>query len=384
VQIGDQVGGQVGGAVAGIDPHKRSATVAVLSGVGGLVASASFAMTAAGIAALAGWLVEVGVPLSRIGVEGSAGLGMQVATALGALGYDVREVPANRTALRRRRRTRAKSDTHDAIAIAREVLADADLPPAGKHAQMPGAWQELSALHAWRASEVKARRRLLNEAEAVLTGLSAPVRDLLPDTRSVARRLGALTHLPQHQQRLSGGDVVRVRRALAIAARVAAADAVLKDLQRQAKPLLAALGCTLTSLPGVGVVAAMTLLAEIGDPTRFATEGAFARWCGIAPLEISSGEGDTRPLRHRLDLGGNRAVNSVLHIMHVTQARTQGAARDYLTHRLDTRPGQTPRMARRAHKRLLANVIIRRMWRDARTTTQPTTTTQTPQTATAA
>ena len=70
--------------------------------------------------------------------------------------------------------------------------------------------------------------------------------------------------------------------------------------------------------------------------------------------------------------------------MHVTQARTQGAARDYLTHRLDTRPGQTPRMARRAHKRLLANVIIRRMWRDARTTTQPTTTTQTPQTATAA
>ncbi len=56
---------------------------------------------------------------------------------------------------------------------------------------MPGAWQELSALHAWRASEVKARRRLLNEAEAVLTGLSAPVRDLLPDTRSVARRLGA-------------------------------------------------------------------------------------------------------------------------------------------------------------------------------------------------
>ncbi|MBK6873150.1 MAG: transposase [Kineosporiaceae bacterium] len=93
--------------------------MAVLSGVGGLVASASFAMTAAGIAALAGWLVEVGVPLSRIGVEGSAGLGMQVATALGALGYDVREVPANRTALRRRRRTRAKSDTHDAIAIAR-------------------------------------------------------------------------------------------------------------------------------------------------------------------------------------------------------------------------------------------------------------------------
>lgn len=362
---------QMGEAVAGIDPHKRSATVAVLTGVGGTVATASFAMTAAGIAQLVGWLAGLGMSLSRIGVEGSAGLGLQVSTALRAAGYAVREVPANRTAERRSRRTRAKSDTQDAIAIARETLADPDLPPAGKHDDASGAWRQLHALHQWRSSEAKARRRLLTEAEAVLTSLSAPVRDLLPETRSVTRRLAVLAAMDL--QELPGDDAVRVRRVRATADKIAATDRLLRDLERQAEPLLAALGCTLTSIPGVGVVSAMTLLAEVGDPTRFATESAFARWCGIAPLAISSGEGEGQPLRHRLDLGGNRAVNSVLHIVHVTQLRTQHSVRDYLRERLKTKPTQTPRMARRAHKRLLANVLIRHMWRDARRQTSTAT-----------
>ena len=41
-----------------------------------------------------------------------------------AAGYDVREVPASRTAERRKRRRRAKTDIEDAEAIARETLSD--------------------------------------------------------------------------------------------------------------------------------------------------------------------------------------------------------------------------------------------------------------------
>jgi hypothetical protein len=65
----------------------------------------------------------------------------------------------------------------------------------------------------------------------------------------------------------------------------------------------------------------MDLLTEIGDPCRFTSEGQFARWCAAAPIAVSSGEGDGPPRRHRLDLGGNRAVNSILHTVHVTQVR---------------------------------------------------------------
>jgi len=73
--------------------------------------------------------------------------------------------------------------------------------------------------------------------------------------------------------------------------------------------------------------------------------------------------GHGSPKRHRLDLAGNRQVNSILHIVHVTQARMHEPAKNYLTRR--NSDGKTPREARRCHKRQLANVIIRRMWNDA-------------------
>lgn len=60
---------------------------------------------------------------------------------------------------------------------------------------------------------------------------------------------------------------------------------------------------------------AATLIADVVDPYRF------ARWSGTGPVEPSSGEGAGAPVRHRLDFGGNRRVNSVLYIASVTQHR---------------------------------------------------------------
>ncbi len=116
-------------AVAGIDPHKRTATVAAVDVLGVLVISLSFAVTESGVADLLALLKSTCLNIDRIVVEGSGGLGRPVMLALAAAGYDVREVQANRTADRRRRRRRAKTDDEDAEAIARETLADPQLPP---------------------------------------------------------------------------------------------------------------------------------------------------------------------------------------------------------------------------------------------------------------
>ena len=190
--------------VAGIDPHKRTFTVAVLDERGGLHGVASFATSEQGLAVALAWLGEVGFDLVRVGVEGSAWLGNQVATFLAAAGYDVREVQASRTAERRRRRRRAKTDAEDAQAIARETLAHPDLPPAGKqHAPDPD-WEELVALRNQRRSLIAQRRRLLNEAESVLVGLPLVVRAVLPDTSQVRPRLRALTQGAADQLELTG------------------------------------------------------------------------------------------------------------------------------------------------------------------------------------
>jgi transposase len=55
-------------------------------------------------------------------------------------------------------------------------------------------------------------------------------------------------------------------------------------------------------------------------------------------------------------------VNSVLHLMHITQVRSYPPARDYIDRKRAEH--KTKREARRAHKRHLANVVIRRMWAD--------------------
>ena len=126
--------------------------------------------------------------------------------------------------------------------------------------------------------------------------------------------------------------------------------------------LLDAHGTTLRDEAGVGPRAAATLLCEVGDPGRFASESKFARWCGTGAVALSSAEGSGLPVRHRLDFGGNRTVNSVLYIASITQARDDSAAQAYLDRKITE--GKTKREARRAHKRHLANRIIRRMWRD--------------------
>ena len=99
-----------------------------------MVGSESFPISEEGIDRLLTFLLGIELTIDRIGVEGSGFLGRPLVLALSAAGYDVREVQANRTAERRKRRRRAKTDIKDAEAIARETLADPHLPPAGKHA----------------------------------------------------------------------------------------------------------------------------------------------------------------------------------------------------------------------------------------------------------
>ncbi|MFK0239199.1 IS110 family RNA-guided transposase [Streptomyces vinaceus] len=348
--------------VGGIDPHKHSATLAVVDGQGYLVDVASFQVTPAGIDGLLDFLTDIELVIDRIGVEGSAALGQPLALALSAAGYDVREVQPNRTAERRRRRRRAKTDIEDAEAIARETLADPHLPPAGKNAAPEAAWEELTAVHDWRDSLIMQRVRHLNEAEAVLVSLPLNIRSELPSTSRVLPRLETLATLADQWEELKAVDQVRLERLQAALADIRLLTGRIKTLDKKIPPLLAALGCTLTEICGIGPVTAMDLLVEVGDPCRFITEAQFARWCGSAPIALSSGEGHGPARRHRLDVGGNRDVNSILHIVHVTQVRCHEPARVYVARKISE--NKTKREARRAHKRQLANVIIRHMWKD--------------------
>ncbi|MGH3593136.1 MAG: IS110 family transposase [Pseudonocardiaceae bacterium] len=343
--------------MAGADTHKHSITFAVIDSTGGDVGVASFDVTMEGVTAILGWLRGLSVDVSRVGIEGSASWGLPVSKALVAAGFDVREVNPSRTSDRRRRRRRQKTDREDARAVAREVLADPSLPPAAAAQPVSAAHSEIAVVAERRRTLIRRRQRLLNEAEAVLSKLPLDVRAQLgPGT--VGARLRRLARLEKPR----GGELVEWLNEMLVD--LLEWEQRIDDLEERLPALLTACGSTLTEEVGIGSVSAAELVAQVGDPFRFRSEGAFARWAGVAPVATSSGEGDQEPVRHRLDLLGNRTVNRILFVMSVTQARHDDAGKAFLARK--RAEGKTGKEARRAHKRQLANRVIRRMWADHR------------------
>jgi len=350
--------------IAGVDPHKRTLTVGVVDGVGVEVAVASFANDGEGIAATIDWLDQFDVPVGRVGIEGSAGHGLNLARALDGAGHDVREVPARRTAQRRRERRRPKTDREDALAIARATQSDPHLGVARHLAGPDDVHAELGAVSQWRDALVGQRKTLLNQVENIIDKLPIDLIDHLGRGRAIAPRLARAIALDDHDH--DRATATRLARLRQIAGDIDDLSSRIKSLEQQLKTLVEATGSTLTEEVGISYVSAAVLLTEIGDPTRFRSEGAFSRWNGTGAVATSSGEGDRSPAHHRLDLTGNRRINSVLYVMSVVQGRVHPDAQDYLQRK--RHEGKTAKEARRAHKHLLSNRIIRRMWADHRRT----------------
>jgi transposase len=120
-------------------------------------------------------------------------------------------------------------------------------------------------------------------------------------------------------------------------------------------------GRPLEDLQGVGTNLAATIIAQAGDVRRFRNASAFARFCGAAPIPCGSGQTADR---HRLHRGGNRQLNAALYRIAIVQQRHHPQAKAFLARKIQE--GKTPREARRALKRHLANVLYRQLtaWSD--------------------
>lgn len=350
----------------GVDPHKKTLTASVLDCRGGVVATASFKVSGDGHRALEAWVAGLG-PVRRWGIEGASSLGRHTAMYLIRAGHDVRDVCPNRTNDRDRGRRCGKSDAIDSVKIAREVQADPDLPVAFKRAAGDVGPDEttecLAVYHQARRSLLKSRQHLLNEAEAILMALPEAVTAALPETSEVRPRLGALADLDAGVTAgLGRADRARLGVLEDHRADIVKLDQREAEITTELGRLVALAGSTLSKLCGIAQRSDAELLVEVGDPRRFASAASFARFNGTAPLPASSAEGDRAPLRHRLNRGGNRRVNAILHRMAVTQLRCDPRARKLFD---DARArGHTKKESMRILKRHLSNVVWRHMMSD--------------------
>ena len=125
-------------------------------------------------------------------------------------------------------------------------------------------------------------------------------------------------------------------------------DVQLDRLVAQAAP-------ELVCLPGIGTDHAATLLIVAGDnPQRLRSEASFASFCGVSPIEASSG----KVIRHRLNRGGNREANRALYMICLARMRRDRRTQEeYVARR--TQEGKSKREIIRCLKRYVAREVYR-------------------------
>src|SRR2546430_103198 len=111
----------------------------------------------------------------------------------------------------------------------------------------------------------------------------------------------------------------------------------------------------LTSRYGIGPVTAAQAVVSFSHPGRCRNEAAFAALGGTNPIPASSG----RTVRHRLNRGGDRALNRAIHTIALTRIRSCPRNRAYDERRIAE--GKSAREIRRCLKRYIARELYRQL-----------------------
>jgi transposase len=338
-------------AVIGIDTHRDSHEVEIADTAGRPVATMRIGNDCAGFAQLLAAITQAAPgPRVAVCIEGSRSYGIGLARALAAAGLLVIECEQPR---RKQRRGKGKSDPIDAhLAVLAALQLDAARVP------VPRADGDREALRILLVAR--------QEIRAAATGQASRLRALLlagDDTdRRAARKTLSKTALAALAGRglpvqASREHAVRQAEIARLALALGQARLQLKDNHAQLLAIVNDVAPGLTSRFGVGPVSAAQAIVSFSHPGRCRSEAAFAALSGTSPIPASSG----RTIRHRLNRGGDRALNRAIHAIALTRMRDCPRTRAYIARR--TAEGKTTREIRRCLKRYIARELYRQLTR---------------------
>ncbi len=331
----------------GVDAHKRIHVAVALDEAGREIAQWRGQNSAVGWQGLLEWAIGLECGRRQWGIEGAWNYGRGLAQHLVEAGETVYEVNSRWTAAgRRRARQTAKTDRLDARAVAHCVRQEAPgLPRVGADDETA----VLDLLTSERAAVLNEATRLRNQLHALLMQLDPEYHQRLRNLDSPEGLAALESYQPPTPGALAEERAAAVRR---MAQRLRLALGQTAELTQRIRGLTIQAGFTpLTEIFGVGLVMAGTLAGILGPGCRFATDAELAAYAGVAPIETSS----AGLVRHRLNRGGNRRLNSLLHMIAITQLRSWTPAQIYVGRR--STEGKTRREGIRALKRFLVRAI---------------------------
>jgi transposase len=327
----------------------------VIDGTGRRLAEKTIVATDAGHLELRRWAAQW--PERTWGPEDCRHLSRRLDGELVRAGESVVRVsPRLMAGARRSGREPGKSDPIDALAVARAVLREPDLPVAS----LDGPDRAIRLLVDHREDLVGERTRHEQRLRWSLVELAV--------AEPAPRSLGRASVQASRALALAGRTEPVARFARDLLSRITGLSTDIRALDHEIETLVRDLAPTLLALPGCGALTAAKIVGETAGMTRFRSKEAFARHNGSAPVPVWSGN----IVRHRLNRGGNRQLNVALHRIAITQIRLAGPGKAYFEHRQAS--GDTRKEAIRALRRRLSDEVFRRLRADeaARTTSLAT------------
>ncbi|MFC4904937.1 transposase [Kocuria oceani] len=257
--------------------------------------------------------------------------------------------------MRRGARQRGRSDPIDAEAVARVALREDELPTA----VMAGPERDLKLLADHRRSMVARRSALQSKLRWFL-------HEIDPAIKVPSRALPRYCVLDSLQEQLAGRDGVVVEIAGDMIAEIISLTRRINELEARLGRLVRTEYPHLLAVDGLGVLGAATIVGETAGAARFHSKDAFARSNGTAPIPVWSGNNE----RFRLNRGGNRMINTALHMAAVTQQRLGSEGADYVAKQLAR--GKTRTEAMRLLRRRISDRAFAALRADERAMESPT------------
>jgi transposase len=333
--------------ILGVDAHKRSHTIVAVDAGGQQLAATTIKTTSAAHLGGLRWAERLGD--ERLwAIEDCRHLSRRLERDLLVAGERVVRVPPKLMAnVRTSARTYGKSDPIDALAVARAVLREPDLPAAC----LDGPDREIRLL-------VDHREDLVGERTRAISRLRWHLHELDPEIDPAPRSLDRASNYTKLEQRLGAHDGLVARIARSEIERCRQLTIEINALEAEITQLVTARAPALLAIVGVAALSAGKLIGETAGVDRFKSAAAFARHNGTAPLPVWS----SNRTRHRLSRSGNRHLNAAIHRVAMTQIHWYPPARE-LYHRR-TANGDGGLEALRIVKRRLSDVIYRALLAD--------------------
>jgi len=336
--------------IIGIDAHKATHTLVAVDHRGRKLGEKTVPATSAGHAGAIRW-AHTAYDVNNLiwGVEDVRTVTARLERDLMDTGAVVVRVPPYLMArVRGSHRVAGKSDPIDALAVARAVLQEPNLPYA-RHDP-----------HSLACKLMTDRRdNLVRQRTAIMTRLQWRIHQLDPKRDLSQGKLQWTKHRDELISWLTTKDGLLAEFSRDEVYEIGQLSGKVVDLGHRITAYVEDVAPSLLQIPGCGIVMAAKIVGETADVTRFRSESAFARFAGVGPLPKWSGN-TTGTMRG--NRSGNRQVNMALHRIAVVQLRMDGPGAAY--YRTRTEAGDQPSKARRCLKRHLARAVYRALKAD--------------------